>query len=141
MGGKPEQLEAWEWFVDMPLERFSTGGFSRWVKGISVFGFAFFDKQELADVLAGAEAVPKGLSSTKATEQSKSSDFEVSSDAPLMDSALRRWWGRLTDAERNKPQKILLDLCRAAHPGKQIARGRIRALTPHRRPGPRPIGP
>lgn len=59
----------------------------------------------------------------------------------LSDADLKRWWDRLSDADRDLPQDDLHKRCEAAHPNNSIARQRVRALLPNRRPGPRRITP
>jgi hypothetical protein len=58
---------------------------------------------------------------------------------PLPDALLRSWWSGMTEADRAQPWSDLELMCRAAFPQHRIARDRVRALDPGRKPGPRPI--
>lgn len=60
---------------------------------------------------------------------------------PLSQKALRRWWKTLSDVKRDLPSDKLHKLCVSAHPANSIARDRVRALAPQRKPGPRPNKP
>ena len=60
---------------------------------------------------------------------------------PLSQEALKRWWTGLSDVERDLPSDKLHKQCVSAHPANSIARDRVRALAPQRKPGPRPIEP
>lgn len=58
----------------------------------------------------------------------------------LPDSALRAWWEGLPPETKGQPiDAVLTPLCRSSFPEHSIARDRIRALVPGRKPGPKPI--
>ncbi|MBK6296578.1 MAG: hypothetical protein IPF48_00425 [Sphingomonadales bacterium] len=58
----------------------------------------------------------------------------------LSDAMLHKWFSKLSDADKERPQETLLAECKKAHPKYSIARQRIRNLTPNRTRGPKPFG-
>ena len=57
----------------------------------------------------------------------------------LSDGLLMKWWGRLSDSDRQKPHVDLNEMCRAAFPANSISRQRVRDLDPGRKRGPKPL--
>lgn len=58
---------------------------------------------------------------------------------PLPEALLRSWWTGMTEADRAQPWSDLELMCKAMFPQHRIARDRVRALDPGRKPGPKPI--
>lgn len=58
---------------------------------------------------------------------------------PLPEALLRGWWDNLDTEQRALPQNDLERLCRSSFPHHHIARDRVRALDPGRKPGPKPL--
>lgn len=57
----------------------------------------------------------------------------------LPTTALQAWWDGLDENTRALPQDTLWMICKAHFPSNSVARDRIRALDPGRKPGPKPI--
>ena len=58
---------------------------------------------------------------------------------PLPEAKLKKWWSSLTPVERGKSQDMLRAKCAAKFPAHRVARQRIRAITPGRKRGRKPI--
>lgn len=70
--------------------------------------------------------------------RSKTSERKVSA-SPVAEAALLAWWRNLDAATKALPHATLVDLGKAAFPGKLVSRDRVRALAPGRKRGPKPI--
>ena len=72
--------------------------------------------------------------------QSQSNQGGVTSVRRLSDRVLAKWLADLSDGDKMKSQAALWGMCKSEHPDHFIARIRIRAHTPHRKRGRKPIG-